>query len=68
MSGDRIESAVQRIEAALARIADAADQPRAEAPPVPASVSSLVVKHEELRETVNNTLKELDELIGKLEQ
>ena len=68
MSGDRIENAVQRIEAALSRIAEAADKPRAEAPAVPASVSSLVVKHEELRETVSNTLKELDDLIGKLEQ
>lgn len=68
MSGDRIESAVQRIEAALARIAEAADSPPPAASEMPASVSSLVVKHEELRETVGNTLKELDELIGKLEQ
>ena len=64
MSGDRIESAVQRIEAALARIAEAADTVR----PPPSSVSTLVVKHEALRETVANTLKDLDELIGKLEQ
>ncbi len=63
MSGDRIENAVQRIEAALARIADAADSVR----PPPSSVSGLVVKHEELRETVSNTLKDLDDLIGKLE-
>ena len=75
MTGDRIESAVQRIEAALARIGEAADRPRPEAAAgtteapvaVPPSVSSLVVKHEELRETVTNTLKELDDLIGKLE-
>ena len=76
MSEDKIESAVQRIEAALARIADIADhgappsdvqaeqQSTAEAP----SVIALVEKHEALRETVSNTLEELDELIGELEQ
>ena len=64
MDGERLESAVQRIEAALARIAEAADKAR----PAPKSVSSLVDKHETLRETVAATLKELDELIGKLEK
>lgn len=64
MNGDRIENAVQRIEAALARIGGAADAVATQAP----SVSSLVVKHEALRETAATTLKELNELIGTLER
>lgn len=64
MEGDRIESAVQRIEAALARIADAADTLR----PAPPSVSALVVRHETLRETVGDALKELDDLITEIER
>lgn len=63
MEGDRIESAVQRIEAALARIATAADTLR----PAPPSVSALVVRHETLRETVGNALKQLDDLIAEVE-
>ena len=64
MNGQRIESAVQRIEAALARIAGAADAVAPQAP----SVSSLVEKHEALRETVSTTLKELDDLIEVMER
>lgn len=64
MDGDRIEKAVQRIEAALTRIGSAADAIR----PAPPSVSALVVKHEELRDSVSNSLKELDDLIGTLDQ
>lgn len=64
MAGDRIESAVQRIEAALARIAEAADTMR----PAPPSVSALVVKHETLRETVGNALKEIDDLIAEIDK
>ncbi|OZA93253.1 MAG: hypothetical protein B7X57_05610 [Erythrobacter sp. 34-65-8] len=63
MDEERIENAVQRIEAALARIGAAADQ----VSPQPASVSALLEKHETLRETVSNSLKELDELIGTIE-
>ena len=62
MDGTRIEGAVQRIEAALARIAEAADTLR----PAPPSVSALVVRHETLRETVANSLKELDDLIAEI--
>jgi len=72
MSDDRIESAVQRIEAALTRIADIADAEKpvgnglsAEAP---ASVTALIEKHEALRETVSDTLAELDAVIGEIEQ
>lgn len=64
MEGDRIESAVRRIEAALARIAEAADTLR----PAPPSVSALVVRHETLRETVGNALKDLDDLIAEVEK
>ncbi|MBD3728102.1 MAG: hypothetical protein IE933_00165 [Sphingomonadales bacterium] len=64
MSEERIEQAVQRIEAALARIAESAETMR----PAPPSVSGLVVRHENLREVASNTLKELDELIERLEE
>jgi hypothetical protein len=64
MEGDRTEAAVQRIEAALARIARAADTLRS-APP---SVSALVVRHETLRETVGAALRDLDALIAELDQ
>ena len=78
MEGDRIETAVQRIEQALARIADVADREPAEAPAAAAAasdakpelspnVSQLVVHHEHLRETIVNEIKRLDEVIGKLE-
>ena len=64
MEGDRIEAAVRRIEAALARIGDAADTMR----PAPPSVSHLVNKHEALRESVSESLRELDALIESLEK
>lgn len=71
MTGDRTEAAVQRIEAALARIARLADAP----PAVPtgvaapsANVLALVEKHEALRDTVAQALADLDEVIGDLEQ
>jgi hypothetical protein len=64
MDAERIELAVQRIEAALARISAVADS----APVAPPSVAALVGKHDALRETVETTLAEIDALIGKLEQ
>lgn len=64
MSDTRIELAVSRIEAALGRIAEVADNP----PKVPKTVSSLVVKHEVLREAAQSTLTELDHLIDELDQ
>lgn len=70
MDGQRIEAAVRRIEEALARIAKVADQdPPAGAAPaaMPANVSQLVVRHEELRETIAAELRRLDDVIGKLE-
>jgi len=71
MSEDRIESAVQRIEAALSRIAGIADAEKTGAkggaetsPPV----TALIEKHEALRDSVSDTLAELDILIGEIEQ
>lgn len=63
MSEHRIEQAVERIEAALGRIANVADT----LDPAPPSVSGLVVQHENLRETVSNSLKKLDEILEGLE-
>ena len=63
MDAERIEGAVRRIEAALARIGEAADRGQ----PTPPSVSGLVVKHEALREAAANTLKEIDDLIERLD-
>lgn len=64
MSGERIEGAVQRIEAALARIAEAANA----AGPQAQAASATVTRHESLRQTVANTLEELDDLIARMEQ
>lgn len=64
MAGERTEAAVQRIEAALARIARAADAPRPPAPENP-SVAALVERHERLRESVNQAIRELDALLGE---
>ncbi len=67
MTGDRTEAAVQRIEAALALIAAAADRPPAAQAAMLPSVSALVERHESLRETVTQAIGELDTLIGELE-
>lgn len=64
MSGERIEDAVRRIEAALARIAAVADAPSAPAgPSTGARVEDLA-----LRESVGQTLAELDGIIARLER
>ena len=69
MTGDRSEAAVQRIEAALARIARAADAPvHAAGPTAPANVLALVEKHESLRETVAQAIAEVDQVIAALEK
>jgi len=71
MTGERSEAAVRRIEAALARIARAADAPAptgAPAPAAPANVAALVEKHEKLRETVAQAIAGIDKVIGELEQ
>lgn len=68
MTEERTEAAVQRIEVALARIAQAADRAGTPAAPASPSVTALVERHESLRETVAQTLGELDALLGDLEQ
>lgn len=83
MSQDRIEGAVQRIELALTRIARVADNLAAMPPPDANSateaagqaegidseaVSALVNRHEALRESASEALREIDRLIGELEE
>ncbi|MCL4671447.1 MAG: hypothetical protein KJZ64_00600 [Sphingomonadaceae bacterium] len=63
MEQDRIEPAVQRIEAALARIAAVAD-----AVPAPRGDSAGAAESDSaLRERVAAALADLDELIGQIE-
>jgi len=65
MTGSRSEAAVQRIEAALARIARASEVP---APaPTPPNVLALVEQHESLRETVAQALADLDAVIAEID-
>lgn len=64
MDGDRNLAAMQRIEAALARI----DAAAAKIPEPNPNVMGLVNKHEALREEVASTLRDLDKLIGELEE
>ncbi|MXO73951.1 hypothetical protein GRI40_01775 [Altererythrobacter aerius] len=67
METNRTEAAVQRIESALARIAAAADQPRPPAGAEQPSVTALVERHESLRETVAQTIGEIDALLAEME-
>lgn len=70
MSAERIEHAIQRIEAAMQRIEAVKDSP-AHSSAKPAggspSVIGLVNSHEKLREQVAETLRELDDVLAKLE-
>lgn len=66
MEGDRIETAVQRIERALARIAEIADHVPAAAASAPPNVLQLVTRHETLREAVLEEIDRIDEIIGKM--
>lgn len=69
MDGNRIQQAVARLDAALARIASARDK-QASKPADPAAsarVMALVNSHEKLREEVADTLGELDAIIEELE-
>ena len=70
MDADRIATALARIEAAItridaARVADAAIESKAAAGP--ARVVELVNVHERLREQVAESLRELDDILIKLE-
>jgi hypothetical protein len=68
MEGDRSQRVMARIEAALARIdvasANFASNP---APSAASNVTSLVNKHEALREEVAATMRDLDKLIAEIE-
>ncbi|WP_086608380.1 hypothetical protein [Erythrobacter donghaensis] len=68
MSAERITAALARIEAAAARI-EAAREAEAESKAAGASarVIELVNVHEKLREQVADSLRELDDLLAKLE-
>lgn len=70
MSAERIASALERIEAAMARI-DAARDAVAGGEARPGASSARVVElvnvHERLREQVAESLRELDEILAKLE-
>lgn len=71
MSADRIERAIKRIEAAMERIDAARDGVAAtgtKAAVGSARVVELVNSHEKLREHVADTLRDLDDLLGKLEE
>lgn len=71
MTADRITTALSRIEAALTRI-DAAREAEAHAESKAANGSARVVElvnvHERLREQVAESLRELDDLLAKLEE
>lgn len=73
MDADRITAALARIDAAMARI-DAAREAGVEASSVTkasggsARVVELVNVHEKLREQVADSLRELDDLLAKLEE
>lgn len=67
MAADRITAALARIEAALTRI-DAAREAEGRAAGGSARVVELVNVHEKLREQVAESLRELDDLLTKLEE
>lgn len=70
MSADRIATALSRIEAAMERI-DAVRETAASAETKAAAGSAKVVElvnaHEKLREQVSESLRELDDILAKLE-
>lgn len=69
MSGGRVEVAIARIDAAIARIkaAGAKNAMRPTETEAAARVSALVNSHEQLREEVAETLKDLDKVIAELD-
>ncbi len=66
MSGARIDQAIARIEAALARIETSNPTGTPNSAENSARVTALVNSHEQLREEVAETLRELDGVIGEL--
>lgn len=71
MNADRIATALARLEAAMGRIdaaLEAAEGAEAKAAGSSARVIELVNVHEKLREQVGESLRELDDLLAKLEE
>lgn len=68
MDNARIEQAMTRIEAALTRIAKAREPAAQASAANSARVVELVNSHEKLREEVAESLRDLDALIGQLEE
>ena len=72
MAADRIDHALRRIEAAMERIAAARQTIAAPTGQQQANASARVVElvntHERLREQVADALRDLDALIGQLEE
>lgn len=71
MEPDRIDQAIKRIEAAMGRIdvaRSAVTASSAKAEGGSARVIELVNTHEKLREQVAETLRELDDVLGQLEE
>jgi len=64
MNDERIEQAARRIESALGRIADLAERIN----PGPPTMDGAETRHTKLREAVTNSLKELDEVLERLEK
>ena len=67
MAGDRSERALQRIDAALARIERAA-QRRPPPSSAPAGDPELAHRHARLRDAVGQSLRQLDALIAEHEK
>lgn len=61
MNGVSIESALQRIDAALARLESVADRPEQ-------ADLALQTRHDRLREAVAQSLRQLDDLLEGREQ
>lgn len=75
MEADRIDQAIKRIEAAMGRIdvarstiAASSAKAAAKAEGGSARVIELVNTHEKLREQVAETIRELDDVLGQLEE
>ncbi len=67
MTSARIDQAIARIESALSRI-DAAKTQDTSSSDDAARVTALVNSHEQLREDVAETLRDLDKVIAELDQ
>ncbi len=68
MEDARTGQAMERIEAALARIERASREAAQPRPQDSSPDSDLAERHEALKKSVSVSLSQLDELIGKLEE